>query len=346
VQEGGTVAKSHASGVDEALNWVGFDLGGTKMLATVFDSSFRAIGRDRKKTKGHEGVESGLARIIKTIRKALEAAEISRDQLGGIGVGVPGPLDLDRGIIHSTPNLGWTDVRIRDILEEEFGCPTVIANDVDAGVYGEYRFGAGREARTVMGVFPGTGIGAGCIYQGNILRGKTGSCMELGHVQVAPEGPLCGCGRRGCLEAVASRLAIASRAAAAAYRGQAPYLLEHIGTDVASIRSGALADSIANGDEVVETIVREAAHQIGRAVAGAVHLLGPDVVVLGGGLVEAMTDMFVTEVSDTAAARVLPSFADSFEVVPASLGDDAGVIGNAAWAQHVVALADGSQPSV
>jgi glucokinase len=160
--------------------------------------------------------------------------------------------------------------------------------------------------------------------------------MEIGHVQVAPEGPLCGCGRRGCLEAVASRLAIASRAAAAAYRGQAPHLLEEVGTDVAKIRSGALAASIEAGDEAVESIVREAARQIGRAVAGAVHLLGPDVVVLGGGLVEAMTKLFVTEVSEAAKQRVLPSFADSFEVVAAKLGDDAGVMGNAAWAQHVV----------
>ncbi len=321
---------------DDDLHWLGFDLGGTKMLATLFNAKFKAIGSDRTKTKGHEGAESGVGRIIKSIRKVLKEADVNEDQLGGIGIGIPGPLDLDRGIILSTPNLGWTDVRIKDILEDEFDCPTVIANDVDAGVYGEFRFGAGRKARTVLGVFPGTGIGGGCVYEGNILRGKTGSCMEIGHVQVAPEGPLCGCGRRGCLEAVASRLAIASRAAAAAYRGQAPHLLEEVGTDVAKIRSGALANSIAAGDEAIESIVREAARQIGRAVAGAVHLLGPDLVVLGGGMVEAMTELFVTEVSEAAKHRVLPSFADSFEVVAASLGDDAGVMGNAAWAQHVV----------
>ena len=160
--------------------------------------------------------------------------------------------------------------------------------------------------------------------------------MEIGHVQVAPEGPLCGCGRRGCLEAVASRLVIASRAAAAAYRGQAPHLLEHAGTDVTNIRSGALSASIAAGDTTVEIIIREAARHIGRAVAGVVHLLGPDMVVLGGGLVEAMTELFVEEVRDTAKRRVLPSFVDSFEVVAAKLGDDAAVMGAAAWAQFSV----------
>ena len=185
-----------------------------------------------------------------------------------------------------------------------------------------------------MGVFPGTGIGGGCVYDGQIIRGKTASCMEIGHIQVAPEGPLCGCGRRGCLEAVASRLVIAAQAAAAAYRGQAPHLLEHSGSDITAIRSGAIADSVAAGDTQVEMIVREAARHIGRAVAGVVNLLGPDVVVLGGGLVEAMTKLFVTEVSAAAQNRVLPSLANSFEVVAAELGDDAGVIGAAAWAEH------------
>ncbi|MFP6656919.1 MAG: ROK family protein [Pirellulales bacterium] len=329
---------------EENLYWIGFDLGGTKMLATVFDSRFEIVGRERTKTKGYEGAEAGVARIIKTIRKAMNDAKISEEQLGGIGIGIPGPLDLDRGLILNTPNLGWANVRIKDLLEDEFSCTAVIANDVDAGVYGEYRFGAGRNARAVVGVFPGTGIGGGCVYEGNILRGKTGSCMEIGHVQVAPEGPLCGCGRRGCLEAVASRLVIATRAAAAAYRGQAPNLLEHSGTDLADIRSGALAASVAAGDTVVESIVREAARHIGRAVAGVVHLLGPDIVVLGGGLVEAMTELFVGEVAEAAKQRVLPSFAESFQVVAATLGDDAGAMGTAAWAQHVVtetaALAD------
>ena len=315
--------------------WVGFDLGGTKMLAKVFNSDFETIGRDRTKTRGHEGSEAGLTRITKTIQKMLDKAELKPSQIAGIGVGCPGPLDLDKGVIRSAPNLGWTDVPVKDHLEETFRCPAVVLNDVDAGVYGEYRFGAAVGRRTVVGVFPGTGIGGGCVYEGAILRGKKSSCMEIGHVQVSPEGPLCGCGRRGCLEAVASRLVIASRAAAAAYRGQAPYLMEHVGTDLQQIRSGALADSIKGGDHTVETIVREAARHIGRAVAGVVHLLAPDRVVLGGGLVEAMTDLFVTEVGEAARHRVLPSMAEAFDVVAAELGDDAGVMGAAAWAEHI-----------
>ena len=206
--------------------WVGFDLGGTKMLAKVFDDKFKSLGKSRNKTKGYEGAKAGLDRIVKTIQEALDDADLEKKHLAGIGIGCPGPLDLERGIIHSAPNLGWRDVHVKAHLKKAFGCPVVMLNDVDAGVYGEYRRGAARGTRTVVGVFPGTGIGGGCVYDGQIIRGKNASCMEIGHVQVAPEGPLCGCGRRGCLEAVASRLVIAAQAAAAAYRGQAPHLLE------------------------------------------------------------------------------------------------------------------------
>ena len=317
-------------------HWVGLDLGGTKMLAKAFDAKFTGIAQDRTKTKGHEGVKAGLERMTNTITSALDKSDLKTKDVAGIGIGCPGPVDPDRGVLYNAANLGWRDVPVREHLENEFGCPVFVLNDVDAGVYGEYRFGVAQKARTALGVFPGTGIGGGCVYDGEIIRGKKATCMEIGHIQVAPEGPLCGCGRRGCLEAVASRLVIASRAAAAAYRGQAPHLLKNAGTDLTDIRSGALAASVANGDTTVETIIREAARHIGRAVASVVNLLGPDVVVLGGGLVEAMPELFVGEVRDAARQRVMDSFQESFEVVAAQLGDDAGVLGAASWAEHNV----------
>ncbi len=316
--------------------WVGFDLGGTKMLATVFDSAFRPVGAKRRRTKGQEGVKAGVARVMQTVHDVLAEAKVEADQLGGIGMGCPGPLDLDRGILLDTPNLGWKNVPIKQTLEKEFGCPAVIANDVDSGVYGEYRFGAGQSARCVLGVFPGTGIGGGCVYEGRILRGRTGSCMEIGHVEVVPNGQLCGCGRRGCLEAEASRLAISAAAATAVLRGEAPHLQAAVGSEVGRIRSSVLAEAIAEGDVVIEKILRRAARQIGTAVAGAINLLTPDIVVLGGGLVEAMPDLFLKVVRMTARKRVLPSFARTFKVVPAKLGDDAVVMGAAAWAAKVV----------
>jgi glucokinase len=316
--------------------WIGFDLGGTKMLAQVFDSNFYALTRRRDRTRGHEGFETGIARIIDLINSALGELNISDGDLGGIGFAVPAPLDLDEGIIIRAPNLGWENAPIKARLEQAFGCPVIIMNDVDAGVYGEYQFGAGRGARCVLGVFPGTGIGGGCVYEGQILRGKTRSCMEVGHMQIAPDGPLCGCGRRGCLEAVASRLAISALVAQACYRGDAPFMMSQSGTDLSNIRSKLLARAIEAGDEVVEKIISNAARSIGIAVGNLVNLLLPDRVILGGGMVEAMPDLIVSAVTRSARRRAMPLFENSFTVVPAQLADDSTVMGAAAWVHKVV----------
>jgi glucokinase len=320
--------------------WIGFDLGGTKMQALLFDDKLNAKGGNRRKTKGESGAQLGMERIVQTIEQLLDEAKITKKDLAGIGVGVPGPLDLDKGILLESPNLGWNNMPLRKQLEEAFGCPAVVLNDVDAGVYGEYRFGAAKNARCVVGVFPGTGIGGGCVYEGGILRGKNGSCMEIGHIQVLPNGPLCGCGQRGCLEALSSRLAISSAATAAAIRGNAPHLLAARGTDMADIRSRSLAEAIKAGDEIVEKIVRDAAVWLGVGISIAINLLAPDVVVLGGGLVEAMPDLYVKEVERTARLRVMNSLRDSFKVVAATLGDEATATGAAAWARKSIKSSD------
>jgi glucokinase len=312
--------------------WLGFDLGGTKMMAAVFNRDFKVVALARAGTKGVEGVREVLARIQATIADALREAGLDASRLGGIGVGCPGPLDLDRGVILQAPNLSWHNVPLRTALEKKFKCPTVIANDVDAGTYGEYRFGAGRGGRCVLGVFPGTGIGGACIYEGRIIRGRTGSCMEIGHLRVEPEGRLCGCGRRGCLESVASRLAISAEAAAAVYRGEAPALQQLAGTDLAQIKSGTLAKSIRGGDTAIESIVRSAARHVGMAVADVVNLLAPDIVVLGGGLVEALPAIVLGEARTAICGQAMKAFTKGLKIVAAELGDNATATGAAALA--------------
>lgn len=301
------------------------------MLCRIFDSDFNSLACGKKKTRGQQGGEAGLERMIALIQAGLDEVELNADALAGIGVGSPGPLDLERGIMVDTPNMPWSDLPIRGALKEAFGCPVEILNDVDAGTYGEYRFGAAKGSRCVLGVFPGTGIGGGCVYEGRILRGKTYNRMEIGHIQVQPDGPLCGCGQRGCLEALASRLAISSAAAVAAFRGEAPHLLEAAGMNLANIRSGVLAASIEAGDKTVERIVREAARWLGVAIGSFVNLLGPDTVVLGGGLVEAMPDLILKEAERSAREHTMKTFRKTFTVKAAALGDDATARGAAAW---------------
>ena len=324
--------------------WLGFDLGGSKMLAVLYDDAFKVLARHRKRTRAQDGAEAGIRRMIELIGETLAAAGLEPQRLSGIGVGCAGPLDLDRGIVLEMPNLGWRKAPLKARLEAAFACPTVVANDVDAGVYGEYLFGAAAGRRSVVGIFVGTGIGGGAVYRGDILRGRTGSCMEIGHLPVLREGPLCGCGRRGCLEAVAGRLAISAAAAAAAFRGEAPALLRVGGTDLSRIRSAALKESIAAGDRVVERIVRDAAATIGWAAAGVVNLLHPDAVLLGGGLVEDLPRLFREEIDGTLRRQVMPSFASSFDVVVAALAGDATAQGAAAWARQQATGADTGGP--
>lgn len=321
---------------DAPVYWMGFDLGGTKMLAQVYDKDWKVVGKERKRIHPGTNAKGGVERIIDTIQSALQKAGIESRQLSGLGIGCPGPIDMERGALTSLPNLGWESVQMKDKLQSALNCPVAVLNDVDAGTYAEYRVGAAQGARCAVGVFAGTGIGGGCVYQGEILRGKDISAFEIGHVQVMSNGPLCGCGQRGCLESVASRLAIASQAARTAYRGDAPHLLENAGTNLADIRSGALAASIAAGDKAIEEIIIEASRYIGIAIAGVVHLMCPEIVVLGGGLVEAMPQLFVSSVAKSAAKRVMPAYRDKFKVVPAALKDDAGVLGAALWAEHAI----------
>ena len=312
--------------------WVGFDLGGTKMMATVYDGGFKALASAKAKTPVNEGPKAVQARIRETIASALKEAKVQARAVAGIGVGCPGVLDLEKGIILEAPNLGWKRVPLRALLTGWFHCRVVLVNDVDAGTYGEYRFGAGRGARTLVGVFPGTGIGGGCVYDGKLLRGKTGSAMEIGHIPIRESGRLCGCGKRGCLEALAGRLAISAEVAQASFRGEAPYIAEHAGSDLKKMKSGLLAKAIKEGDTAVERIIRDAMRLMGRAIGGVVNLLAPDVVVLGGGLVEAMPRLILEEVRLGLKETAMGSFVKQVKVAEAALGDDATALGAAALA--------------
>ena len=317
--------------------WAGFDLGGTKMRVAVFNDAFRPVASAEGKTRGFKGVRNGVKRMEDLLDEAWAAARVLKPsaRLAGVGLACPGPVKNETGVIREMPNVGWSNVPLAKTFANAIGVPVVAINDVDAGTYGEYRFGAGRGGRCVVGVFPGTGVGGGCVWRGELLVGAEWSALEIGHLPVMPRGPLCGCGQCGCLEAVSSRLAIAQAAAAAAYRGEAPHLLAETGTDIQRIRSKALAQSIAAGDVAVERIVRDAAGWIGVGVAALVNLLAPDIVVLGGGLVDAMPQLYREEVGDAARKRVMRSYRQAFRISVARLGDNAAIVGAAAWAERM-----------
>ena len=301
------------------------------MLGAVFDEKFNILATERKKSRGHEGVEAGIQRIIDTINEAVQDADIKTKHIAGIGIGCPGPVDWKEGVLKQAVNLGWKNAPLKAKLEDAFDCPVAVLNDVDAGVYGETQFGAAKGSRCVLGIFPGTGIGGGCVYEDQIIRGVRYSAMEIGHVPLIPKGPMSGFAHEGSLEAVASRLAISSQIARAAFQGQAPFVMAQAGTDMSQIKSGLISDAIKSGDKMVEKIVRKAARHIGTAASAAVNMMAPDLIVLGGGMVEAMPDLFVEEVKEGLKEFVLPSFAESLDVVAAELADDATIKGAASW---------------
>jgi glucokinase len=305
---------------------VGVDIGGTKMMAAVFDANFQKIGMCRKKSRVKNGGDSEM-RVIKVIREAIENA--GNPSIAGIGVGSPGPLDPATGVIIDTPNLGWKNFPLAHLLQETFKAPVVVDNDVNVGTYGEWRCTALRSKKHVLGVFPGTGIGGGIIIDGKILHGFSGAAGEVGHITIMPDGPFCGCGKRGCLEALASRVAIAKEVAALAAREDAPYILQHCGTDINAIRSGVLARAIEAGDIMVEQVVRKAAWYIGIGVGNLINVLSPEVVVLGGGLVEALETIVLEEVKNAVEEHAMPFLRKNVTIKAAELGDDAVVMGAA-----------------
>ncbi len=300
------------------------------MLAAAFDANFSLIASKRKKTRGDQSAVT-LERIEGLIRKLLEENAIDQTRIAGIGIGCPGPVEWQTGVVRVAVNLGWKDVAVGKFLESKFGCPVSVLNDVDAGVYGEYCFGAGRGSRTALGIFPGTGIGGGCVYDGQILRGKTLTCMEIGHVMITSSTHPGATAMTGTLESEASRLTVAAEIAKLAYRGEAPSVLRTSGTDLAKLRSKAIAEAVKNGEKAVQNVVEDSARLIGYAVTNMVHLIGPDCIILGGGLVEAMPELFLREVSKTVQKSVLSCYADTYRIKCAELGDNAGVLGAAAW---------------
>ena len=311
---------------------VGLDLGGTKLIAVVVDRDLKVLGRKRRTTRAAEGAEAVYGRIVETIRACLERAGLTDP--GAVGVAVPGPLDRENGIVLQTPNMGMEGFPLARRLEADLGVPVILENDVNAGVYGEFVAGAARGLRHVIGIFVGTGIGGGLVLDGRLYQGATGNAGEIGHMILQPDGPLCGCGRLGCVEALASRTAMARDLAFLAGIGRAPLVLERAGTDFTAIRSGILGDLVDAGEQAAVEVVERAARRLGVAMANCVNLLSPEAVLLGGGVVKRLGRRFVDPAERSMREHAMAGLVEPVRVLAAALGDDAGPVGAAALARR------------
>lgn len=314
---------------------VGVDMGGTKILASVINAAGRIISQSKTATKADKDVKKVIDRIARCIRKAISQAGIESTQIRAIGIGAPGPLDPETGVIIFAPNLGWSNVPLKSELEARTGIPTFVDNDVNLCTLGESAFGVAQGVKSLVGIFVGTGIGGGIILDGKLFRGASETAGEVGHIIVKSDGPRCGCGNLGCLEAVASRTAITRQLRKAILKhGKTSILLNLNGGNLDLIRSSTLAKAVRRGDKLTAKVMRRTQKYLGIGVASIINFLNPEMIVLGGGVIEAMGDGFLAGIRRVTEKHVLPSTMSGVQIVGAKLGDNAGIIGGAVLARQ------------
>jgi len=315
---------------------VGVDLGGTKILAAVVTADGKILGQAKRKTKPETGTESVIERIVKTVDDALASAKTLRGEVRAVGIGAPGPIDPDTGTVLMAPNLnGWENVPLAKTLSEQLGVPVFLDNDVNVGTLGEFVYGAGRGAKDVIGVFVGTGIGGGLIIGGQLRSGARHAAGEIGHMIVLAEGPYCGCGNRGCIEALASRTAIVNSLRMAAQSGRKTTLTEALaGGGVERLSSGVLAQAWKSNDTLTVEVLTRVQYYLGLHLASLVNFLDPELIVLGGGVIEALGEDFLQPIRRVAYQHFTQRRdASQVKIVLSQLGDNAGILGAAVAAR-------------
>jgi glucokinase len=309
---------------------VGVDLGGTKILAAVFDARFRLLAREKRSTKPELDANGVIERVAGCINEALAVAAIPHNAVAAVGIGVPGQVDTASALVLGAPNLHWHNVPVAKLLSRRLHIPVVVVNDVQAGTLAVKEVGAGKKLSDFVCMFIGTGIGGGIVTRGELYRGAAGLAGEIGHMAVIPhDGPRCGCGNRGCLEAVASRSAIVRRVVNAMEKGRKSVVRDLCDGDPARIRSRILAEAYREGDKVVTEIIHDACEYLGIGAANLINTLNPQAVILGGGLIEALGDRMLPRITKSALAHTIAASPDRVRIKDSGLGDDAGILGAA-----------------
>ena len=319
--------------MSDGVLYAGIDLGGTKILVLIADSAGRIVGQARVATEASQGPEAVIARIAETTREAVREAKIDIAQVRAAGVSAPGPIDASAGVITDPPNLpGWHNVPLARVLSERLGVPTLLENDANCQGVAEHQFGAGRGYRHMIFVTISTGIGGGIIIDDKLYSGASGAAGEVGHIIVAADGPSCGAGHPGCLEAYASGTAIAARARQLIAAGGLPRtarLAEH--NPPLSAETVFLAAQ--QGETEAMSIIESAGRYLGIGLATMINAFNPQAIVIGGGLAN-MGEAILGPAVETARSR---AFAQSFmdvRIVEGELGERAAALGAIAVARN------------
>ena len=311
----------------QATHVLGVDVGGTKLATVLATRSGEILHKVRRPTEADRGPNLGVARLVSMLRQNLAETQIVHEDIIGIGVACGSPMDAEQGIILGPPNLqSWNPVPIKAILETEFGLYTQLENDANAGALAEWLFGAGRGKRNVTYMTMGTGIGGGLILDGRLYRGANGNAGEVGHMRVVhQEGPACGCGKRGCLEAFCSGPSIARRTKEALAENMHSTILDLAG-ELDAVSAEHLFAAARQGDALALRLVDETAYYMGIGLANIIQALNPEVVVLGTIATE-QGDFFLDRVRRVVRQETWPQMSAVVEIRPSPLGSRVGDYG-------------------
>ena len=305
------------------------DVGGTKVLGAIFNEKKEIIYRLKKRSKA-EGSESHNVEkvIVSVVEEMIKESGIKRDKIKAIASCAPGVIDQTRGIVLFTPNLPWRDYDMKSSMEKKFGVPFFVGNDVNLGVLGEYKYGVAQGYRNIVGFFVGTGMGGGLILNGELYTGNQFKAAEYGHMILDAEGPLCNCGQRGCLETFSSK------------QGMSAYIRQQVGRGRESMMADAVKDgpfrskylkkALAAKDPVAVEAVDRACHYLAIATGNMINTFSPDLVVYGGGVIEAVGDIFLKKILAEVDRYCMPQIRSSVDIKIAALGDDSILYGDLA----------------
>jgi glucokinase len=310
----------------EAPYVVGVDLGGTNLRAALTDREGKILQDARRPSCADRPAQVTLDNLVDAVREVLGEQKITARDVVGIGVGLPGIMDSAAGVVYWSPNfLDWDAVSVSPVVSRALNLPCDIINDARCAALGEMRFGAGRGAQNWVMITVGTGIGGAIVVDGELLLGPNGAIGEVGHHTIDVNGPRCECGNFGCWEAMCGRDAIVERALRLIQQGRETQMVD-LAPDPAALTPAVIAEAAATGDGAARAVMDETGFYLGVGVANLINMLNPEVVVVGGGIAQA-GDLLFGPLERTVRARAVALLARTARIVPAELGDNAGVLG-------------------
>lgn len=307
---------------------IGIDLGGTDIKGALLDLDGHTLEKIRVATDAKNGYQAVVARVLQVIEQLKQWSGIENKEISGVGIGIPGQIDYSQGKVLFAPNLDWHEVNIKQSIEQASGLPVFLDNDGNVAALGEMWSGAGKGYANIVMLTIGTGIGGGIIIDGQLLRGKSGSAGEIGHMIMLKNGPLCNCGQSGCLETLTAAPAILRQAREAMQSDRKTSL-----TDFAQLTAKDVFIAAERGDQVALQIIANSAYWLGIAIANLINVINPELVIIGGGVARA-GDILIAPIRQIALAKALSVAAEAVKIVPAYLGNDAGCIGAGALVWH------------